>query len=269
MPPTSTQRQTLVQFMSITGAPERTALKVLKATNWKLDAAVDGYYSATRVQVSVRDRMVEALNQQFDALRSPNDEKDIIGIDGTLAYLGQLGINLENAEILVALEAVQAPALGELSRTAFVDAWKVLGLESLPKQKQHIANQIRLLPTDTILFKRVYRHTFYCQKERGQKALPLDNAIMSWELLFHPPGQRWVTSSTDWFKLWLKYIDEKWNKSINKDIWNQTLEFYLRTLQDETLEFWTEDSAWPSAIDDFVLFCKEQMGESPVKMDMD
>lgn len=44
-----------------------------------------------------------------------------------MKYLDDLGLNLENAEILVALEIVRAPALGELSKDGFVEGWKAIG----------------------------------------------------------------------------------------------------------------------------------------------
>jgi DCN1-like protein 1/2 len=44
-----------------------------------------------------------------------------------MKYLTDLGVNLENAEILVVLEIVQAPALGEITKDGFVDGWKAIG----------------------------------------------------------------------------------------------------------------------------------------------
>lgn len=48
-------------------------------------------------------------------------------VEGTMQYLTDLGVNVENAELLVALEIIQAPALGEMSKEAFVNAWKEIG----------------------------------------------------------------------------------------------------------------------------------------------
>lgn len=53
-----------------------------------------------------------------------NDEKDTIGIDGTMTYLTELGVNLANASSLIPLEIVQAPALGEMTKEEFVKGWK-------------------------------------------------------------------------------------------------------------------------------------------------
>ncbi len=44
-----------------------------------------------------------------------------------MRYLQDLGLDLENAEILVPLEIVQAPALAEMSKEGFVEGWKALG----------------------------------------------------------------------------------------------------------------------------------------------
>lgn len=56
-----------------------------------------------------------------------SDDENTITIDGTMAYLMELGANLENAEFLVVMEIVQAPGLGELSRNGFVEGWRATG----------------------------------------------------------------------------------------------------------------------------------------------
>lgn len=124
----------------------------------------------------------------------------------------------------------------------------------------HVASQISQLPTDNALFKRVYRHVFVCARDKGQKALPLENAITYWEILFAAPGQTLATSSTNWADLWIEFLNAKWTKSVNKDMWNQTLEFLQKAVEDETLSFWSEDGAWPGVIDDFVGFVKTKRG---------
>jgi DCN1-like protein 1/2 len=55
------------------------------------------------------------------------DEEDKTGVNGTMRYLQDLGLNLESGEILVPLEIVQAPALAEMSKEGFVEGWKSIG----------------------------------------------------------------------------------------------------------------------------------------------
>lgn len=120
------------------------------------------------------------------------------------------------------------------------------------------------------LFKRVYKRTFLCAKEKEQKAITLEMATLYWDVLFSPPGRPWVTASVDWKAMWIEYLTKNWNKSVNKDMWNQTFEFFLKTMEDETLSFWSEDSAWPGVIDDFVLYTIDaKKGNRGDKMETD
>ena len=56
------------------------------------------------------------------------DGKDKLELDSTMAYLSKkLKISLENAELFVVMELVQAPNVGEITRKGYVDGWKVSG----------------------------------------------------------------------------------------------------------------------------------------------
>ncbi len=112
------------------------------------------------------------------------------------------------------------------------------------------------LSSDPAYFKKVYRYTFVAGKEADQRALALDNAVEFWRALFSPPGRPWRTPARDWLALWMTFLGERWTRSVNRDMWNQVLEFANRTMEDDTLAFWAEDGAWPSVIDDFVAWCK-------------
>ncbi len=133
-----------------------------------------------------------------------------------------------------------------------------------------VRNRIAALSADPNYFKQVYRHTFVAGKEPTQKALGLENAVVYWGLLFSSPGRQWATKSHDWLELWTAFLKEKWTRSVNRDMWNQALEFATKSMADETLSFWKEDGAWPSVIDDFVAWCRERGGVGKVEtMDVD
>ena len=129
---------------------------------------------------------------------------------------------------------------------------------SRSSHQMYMRQLVAQLSTDPAYFKKVYRYTFVAGKEGDQRALALDNAIEFWRVLFSPPGRPWRTASHDWLELWTGFLGDKWTRSVNRDMWNQLLEFATRTLDDETLAFWSEDGAWPSVIDDFVAWCKER-----------
>lgn len=40
-----------------------------------------------------------------------------------MAYFEKLSVDVENMEVLVVCEVIQAPTMGEISREGFVDGW--------------------------------------------------------------------------------------------------------------------------------------------------
>lgn len=114
------------------------------------------------------------------------------------------------------------------------------------------------------LFRRVYKHTFKVACPAGSKSVPLEQAIEFWRHLFGVKGMMWVTGSdgrsqakhagdkVDWFTLYTTFLSTHWKKAVNRDLWDQTLLFALRTVEDPSLGWWNEEQAWPGVVDEFV-----------------
>lgn len=156
-----------------------------------------------------------------------------------------------------------------ITREGFVSgAFLEANCDSLDKIKQHISHS--LLPARGTMeqYKAVYNHTFSLLIEDRKKAIDLDNAEGFWRILTDSSeGFPWVTKSgVDFLPLWLEFLSSKWGKAINRDLWRQTLAFMTKALEDESLGFWSEESSWPSVIDDFVQWVKvEKRGEEPME----
>ncbi|KAE8846232.1 hypothetical protein PTNB85_02215 [Pyrenophora teres f. teres] len=193
-------------------------------------------------------------------------DKDIVGVEGTMQYFVEVDVDAEGLDALVALEIVQAPTIGEMSREGFVNGWSERGCDTVDKQKRYIKTLKREMPGSKDLFTRVYRYTFPIAKTAGQKAVALDVALVYWELLFSSPlsAVKWSSPNTPWLTWWTEFLTTSYKKSVNKDMWNETLKFAQLTLEDEAMSFWTEESSWPSVIDDFVDWVKkEKRGDVP------
>ena len=195
-----------------------------------------------------------------------------------MKYLQDLGADLEGLDALAAHEIVQAPAMGELTRKEFVEGWSGVkyiliqpccqkgrlirhSCDSLEKQKQYLKNVKTSLSSSLEIFTKVYTHTFQLAKGSGnQKAVPLEMATEYWNLLFthQLSAVKWSTRSFPWAQWWTEFLTTEWKRSINKDIWNQTLKFAQLTLQDEAMSFWSEEASWPSVIDEFVEWVKKE-----------
>lgn len=194
-----------------------------------------------------------------------DSESDFLKVEEIQRYTQLLGIDMNNYEFFVLCEFLQPGTLGQISRKEFIDGWKgqlaannLLLPATMDDHKKFIRNRIQQLPKDPALFKRVYRQAFNAGKEAAQKAIQKEVAISFWDELFAPGVRSWKTARVDWLEAWERYLADNWKRSVNRDMWNQTLEFAIKTMEDDTLSFWSENSAWPGVIDDFVVWCRDE-----------
>lgn len=140
--------------------------------------------------------------------------------------------------------------------------------DSIPKLRNIVLQRRSQLKTDRDLFKNIYNHTFTLALQSGQKSLGPDEAVEFWRMLFGPAGFEWRTKSTPWLDWWIDFQQTKYKKAINKDLWKQTLNFADQSIKDESLGFWSEESSWPSVIDDFVEWVKtEKRGSDAMEVE--
>ena len=85
----------------------------------------------------------------------------------------------------------------------------------------------------------------------------MEAATEYWKVLFTEPSIAWSTENTPWLDWWIEFLQERYKKSVNKDMWDQTLSFAEKVLDDESLKWWSEDSAWPGVIDEFVEYVQK------------
>ena len=195
--------------------------------------------------------------------------------------------------------------MGQITRDGFVNGWKQFYesnrrvTPSLESQKQHIRGCIDQCRSNPEYFKKVYRSAFLAGKEAGKREMEIPIAFTYWELLFEPTLRGWRSTHVDFFTHWKEFLRQRfrseekaregaekrhavdpdeplevletdgWTRTISKDLWNQTLLFAYKTLEDETLGFWSEEQAWPGLIDDFVVWCKKNGVVKGDGMDVD
>ncbi|KAG8530475.1 uncharacterized protein KY384_004978 [Bacidia gigantensis] len=194
------------------------------------------------------------------------DEPDQIGVEGSMKYLQDLGVQLDEPVLLTVLAELGAPTMGELTRQGFVEGWTRMRADSMSKQQSQIPSLRRGLPSNVDLFRKTYKATFQLGRPAGAKVLPLETATEYWRLLLSPPSIVWSTTSTPWLDWWLEYLEAKWKKAVSKDMWDQTGLFVLKSMEDETMSWWSEEGSWPGVIDEFVAFVRTRREESG-KMD--
>ncbi|KAL9040950.1 MAG: hypothetical protein Q9214_004285, partial [Letrouitia sp. 1 TL-2023] len=122
----STQRAAIAQFTSLTQTKDSVAAKQLKSHNWNTAQAVDAYFqSASTSAPPTPSNNTAALNKLFDKYRdNPTVEPDAIGIEGSMRYLSDLGLSLEDPVVFAILSELNAPTMGEMTRQGFVEGWQ-------------------------------------------------------------------------------------------------------------------------------------------------
>ncbi|KAI5811133.1 Cullin binding-domain-containing protein [Peziza echinospora] len=254
---TSSQRAAVAQFTACTRCPEKTAAKFLKTHSWNVELAVDSYFSSNAGALAPTPTAgvsVTSINKVFDQYRDRTDPPDTIMVNGTMNYIQQLGLDLEEPAVLVLCEALKAPTMGEIARAGFVEGWRAMGCDTIEKMRAKIPDLRNIILTDEARFKRVYLFTFNFARAANQKSLPLDTAIEYWKLLL---GKKWKSH----IDLWIEFLQRDYKKSIAKDTWNMLYDFVPLCEQDPELKEYDEEGAWPSILDSFVEFVRKRSGQ--------
>jgi hypothetical protein len=93
------------------------------------------------------------------------------------------------------------------------------------------------LPGNRELFERIYKYAFTIAKTANSRQAALEQAIEFWKLLFGSPLSpiKWNSANTPWLDWWEEFLTTSFKKSINKDMWNETLKFAKLTLTDDAM----------------------------------
>ncbi|KAK1440096.1 hypothetical protein QVD17_05921 [Tagetes erecta] len=235
-------RDKVHQFMTITGAGEKAALTVLKASDWHLDGAFDIFYRQPHAKSFIDVRHLEELYNKYK-----DPYADMIMADGISNLCTDLQVDPQDIVMLVVSWHMKAATMCEFSKQEFVGGLQSLGIDSLEKFRERIPSMRAELQDDQ-KFKEIYNFAFGWAKEKGQKSLALDTAIGMWQLLFEE--NRWPLVDH-----WCQFLQARHNKAISRDTWSQLLEF-ARSV-DPTLSNYDADGAWPYLIDEFVEYLNE------------
>jgi len=279
----------LSQFMGVTGLAAKEATKYIQKYG-RADIAIDAYFNDPNALASTaaspsqgrRESSAQSqgqkLNALFDRYRAAGgEEPDSISIDGTIKLCADLDVDPEDVVLLAVAFELKAPGVGEFTRAGWKEGWKNLGIDSIAGMKNVLPRLRRNLGSDFKYFKKVYLFTFDFARTEGQRSLATDTAQAFWGLLLphavqggalahvededdedEPMGdgsdssEGWSDQHTQW---WFDFLNEKGGKGVSRDTWNMFISF-ARTI-DSRFEEHDLEAAWPSTIDDFVEWAKE------------
>ncbi|KAK9243725.1 Cullin binding-domain-containing protein [Lipomyces tetrasporus] len=246
---TSAQRNAVNQFAAATGASTRSATTYLRNNAWNVERAVDEYYDSGATATPKKES--KAVLELFEKYKDPEDPSTI-GIDGTINYIQDLGVALEDPVVLALACKLEAPTMGQFTKQGFIKGWQSMNADTIPKMKKAVESLSTDLANDPAFFKQVYKFTFGFVRPQGQRILPLDTAVEYWKLLLEDKFP-----SQDLFCKWITFVTEEHKKAVPKDTWNMLLDFVVNVLgSDNGLDSYDAEGAWPSIFDEFVAYLR-------------
>ena len=103
--------------------------------------------------------------------RPPDRDIDEISIDGTIKFCEDLSVNPEDVALLAVAYELKSPGVGAFPKEGWVDGWKRLQCDSIPKIKAQLAQLNSKLANDTEYLQAVYNYTFNFAKSEGQRSI--------------------------------------------------------------------------------------------------
>ncbi|CUM65157.1 uncharacterized protein PRCAT00002784001 [Priceomyces carsonii] len=204
---------------------------------------------------------VAILSQIFDRYKDPQDES-VISIDGTMAYLDDLGIDPDDILSLTLAYFLESTSMGIFSREKFVNNWNDVNVSTIKGMKDFIEqyNENQILSNEDN-FRYFYDFAFdYVKENKHQKVIGYDLAVDYWKLLLSK-SRAWKPSEETNRRLdqWYDFIINTYKRNISKDSWEMFYLFVKDIISTDPVHFkdYDEMSAWPSIIDDYVEYLHE------------
>ena len=219
----------------------------------------------------------------------PKSYPDRIGVEGISTYLEELSVRPDEVVCLGLMEQLGAPTIGEFHRDAFINGWLNVPpppgsgstftppCDTIARQAAYMKQLRTQIQTDPATFKKVYRYTFNICRPEGQRNVPAETATEMWRLFFSTEnggvniGGNSATA-TPWLDWWIEFYESKYKRPVNKDLWNMFGEMMFKIQEEEQNKtdggdvkdlkagfgWWSEDGAWPGAVDEFVEWVVEK-----------
>lgn len=250
-------------------------------------ADISNFMKATGALQSIAESYVSkygsvaAASSAFDSLKkicqiyNKYSLKDEIDIDGTLAYMADLGIEPEDVQGLILAYVLKSPSVGVFRRSDFLNLWIALQVDTIEGMRSCLNNLLLSLDTSAapkrtntvtpINFTDLYNFTFEFLKELpAHKLLDPALAVDYWNLLVplaidkiaskYQHNKSHIAAVHRRLQEWCTFITTEYKRPVSNDAWRMFYLFFRDVVCQDPIDFksYSEMDAWPSVIDEFV-----------------
>jgi Cullin binding/UBA-like domain len=231
------------QFMSITGCNDQLAKTILRQANGNLNVALNNYY-ASNPQAAAKNRFFNEISGNKEILSDLN-----------LSNLAQsIGVDLSDPFWLVIAAHCECKTMGVFTMPEWTMGMRSLNINNMKELKESVKRIKADLLKKSDTTKKVYKFAFSYSLDDGMRVLKREDAVFLWRLLLGPLSWELLDD-------WIAFVESKEKMNVvNRDTWNMIWDLATTTKPD--LSDFSQEIAWPVAIDEFVEFKKEGMNIS-------
>ncbi|CEP15828.1 hypothetical protein [Parasitella parasitica] len=168
-----------------------------------------------------------------------SDSPNKITPDGNRQFFEDLGLSIEDSLIFAIAWKMHTSTMGYITKDEWMLGMKELETDTMEKLRAKRLDFEKVFD-DPDQFKEMYKYTFFYAKNKDQKCMEIETALVLWETLL---GEKYPIVND-----FVTFLQEKKPvRVINRDQWQSFLEFASTDISE-----YDESSAWPVLFDEFV-----------------
>ncbi|KAH7725666.1 RP42 protein [Aphelenchoides avenae] len=198
--------------------------------------------TAATLEEQIKDFFDNYANEPED-----NTNGKRIGPNGMLALLTDVHVQPTDRMALVLAWKLKAETQCEFSWDEFEKGMTTMKTGNATALKKALPSlNAELKARDA--FADFYRFTFGYAKSAAARSLDAETAVAYWQIVFQGSQETRIND-------WIAFVGKSGTRAVTHDTWNQVLEFFQTV--DPSLSNYDPDAAWPSLIDEFVVYLKK------------
>jgi len=236
--------------MQLTNVDKSMAEKLLRMHSGNVNAATDYFYTHQNKFASSVPKVGDVNKLKAIFKKYADDDNPKIMQEKYGDFLAAIGVSEEGLGSFAIPYKLNAKNMGTIEEKEFVESLSKFGVDTTSKIKQWAEGLLKEVGNEEG-FKEFYKWMFgYLKEDSKRKTIDLDMATAVWEEI--------LKGRFAYLTEWLEFLEQESKPKINRDVWNQLVEFAFFIKRD--FKNWDPNGAWPVLIDTFAEWMQKKTG---------